>query len=179
MDFLQSADPHEYLSNFNKFLIDDAAQKVLDTLKCPSDLKIIVEDLKVAGRREYSVLLKLKYAHDLDIQNKRRAINDAKREAIPVVEKTEEELEAEVDKELEATIAKVEREKKRQAKKARERDAKQDMRKKMSVIAATAINNDEDLTLDKRTWQKLKTIDIDDAQGYMPVDSESEGEENL
>ena len=49
----------------------------------------------------------------------------------------------------------------------------------MSVIAATAINNDEDLTLDKKTWDKLKNIDIDEAQGIMPVDSESEEEENL
>lgn len=48
----------------------------------------------------------------------------------------------------------------------------------MSVIAATAINNDEDLTLDKKTWDKLKQIDIDEAQAYMPDDS-SEEEENL
>jgi len=48
----------------------------------------------------------------------------------------------------------------------------------MSVIAATAVNNDEDLTLDKKTWDKLKAIDIDEAQAYMPDDSSSE-EENL
>lgn len=64
-----------------------------------------------------------------------------------------------VDKELEQTIAAMEKAKKRQAKKLREAEAKQDTRKKMSVIASSTLNNDEDLILDKRTWDKLKQID--------------------
>jgi len=178
MDFLQSSDPHEYLSGFNKFLINDAAREVVNGLKGPADLDEIVADLKVCGRREFSDLLKLRHAYNLQIERKQREVNAAKRALIPVKEKTQEELEAEVDKELDETIKRVEREKKRQLKKEREREAKQDMRKKMSVIAATAINNDEDLTLDKKTWDKLKQIDIDEAQAYMPDDSSSE-EENL
>lgn len=114
MDFLQSADPHEYLTNFNKFLIDESAQKVLSELKHPKDLEIMVQDLKVCGRREYAELLKLKHLYNMSIEKKKQEINQAKRDAMPVVEKTQEELEAEVDRELEETIQKVEREKKRQ-----------------------------------------------------------------
>lgn len=58
-------------------------------------------------------------------------------------------------------------------------DAKQDYRKKMSVIAATAIDNDEDLRLDKRTWETLKEIDVDENPGAVPEDSSSEEEDNL
>lgn len=36
-------------------------------LKPPKDLKLIVEDLKVAGRKEFSDLLKLRYKYDIAI----------------------------------------------------------------------------------------------------------------
>ena len=75
-----------------------------------------------------------------------------------------EEIEAQVDKELQQTLQRVEREKKRILKKERVRDAKQDMRTKMSVIAATSINNDEELQLDRRTWDKLKAIEPEEIE---------------
>lgn len=94
---------------------------------------------------------------------------------------TQEELEAIVDKELDETIKRVEREKKRALKKERIANAKQDVRKKMSVIAATSINNDEDLMLDQKTWDKLKSIeDAEDIQKYLPKNIvESEDDENM
>ena len=59
--------------------------------------------------------------------------------------------------------------KKRALKKARVEAAKQDVRKKMSVIAATSINNDEELMLDSKTWDKLKALDdAEDVQKYLP-----------
>lgn len=75
-----------------------------------------------------------------------------------------EEIEAQVDKELEQTLQRVEREKKRQLKKERLRDSKQDMRTKMSVIAATSINADEELQLDRKTWDKLKAIEPEEIE---------------
>lgn len=76
------------------------------------------------------------------------------------------------------TMAKFEKIKKRAAKKLREAEVKQDMRKKMSVIAASTINNDEELLLDKSTWDKLKQIDIEDAEKYMDTSSEDEEDED-
>lgn len=108
MDFLQSQDPHEYLSGFNKFRIDEAAREVVKGLKGPHDLDDIVTDLKVCGRREFSELLKLRHTYNTQIEKKQKEINAAKRALIPVKEKTQEELEAEVDKELDETIKRVE-----------------------------------------------------------------------
>jgi len=153
LEFIKSADPHEYLSGFNKFTISEEAKEAIKGQKVPGDLDSICSDLKVCGRREFSELLKLrlKYVHNIEKANKEEKEKNWQANH-PVVEKTQEQLEAEVDKELEDTIARVERTKKREAKKEREREQKQDMRKKMSVIAATSINNDEDLQLDRKTW---------------------------
>ena len=51
----------------------------------------------------------------------------------------------------------------------------------MSVIAATSINNDEELMLDQKTWDKIKLLDdADDIQKYLPKNMpESEDEENM
>ena len=74
-----------------------------------------------------------------------------KREAIegPREETDEDEK---LDKELEETIAKIERDKKRQEKKDRVQTAKSDLRTKMSVIATTTIDNDEELYMNKKQW---------------------------
>ena len=49
----------------------------------------------------------------------------------------------------------------------------------MSVIAATSINNDEELVLDARRWAKLKQIDIEEVGKYLPEDSsENENDDN-
>ena len=82
-----------------------------------------------------------------------------------------------VDKELDETIKRVEQEKKRALKKKREADAKQDIRKKMSVIAATAIDDDADLTLDKKVWEKVRAVEPEDLHKYLPSKLPDEEEE--
>ena len=67
MDYLQSQDPHKYLSTMNRFKLDEPAMTAIKDLKPPKDLKLIVEDLKVAGRKEFSDLLKLRYKYDIAI----------------------------------------------------------------------------------------------------------------
>ena len=125
IEFLKSADPHEYLSGFNKFILSDEAKAALEGQKLPRDLEGMCADVKVCGRKELSDLLKLRYNHQTGIEKVNKAEKQKKwEEDHPAVEKTQEELEAEVDKELEATIARVERMKKREAKKQRERDVK-------------------------------------------------------
>lgn len=86
-----------------------------------------------------------------------------------------------VDKELDETIKRVEKEKKKALKKERIKDQKQDIRKKMSVIAASSMNNDEDLILDSKTWDKLKSMeDAEDIQKYLPKRlDDSDDEENM
>ena len=91
---------------------------------------------------------------------------------------TPEELEKMVDRELEASIKRVEREKKKHDKKEREQAAKQETRKKMSVIASTALDNDEDLALDKRTWEKVREIGLDNMHLHVSH-VEDDAEENM
>ena len=93
---------------------------------------------------------------------------------------TQEELEAQVDKEWEETIKRVAHEKKRVLKKEREREAKQDFRKKQSVIASQTINDDEELTLDARTWNRLRQFDdLEEIQKFLPdVEDHNEQDED-
>jgi hypothetical protein len=80
----------------------------LKDTKKPAELELICEDLKVCGRKEFSDLLKMRHVYNVSIDKKIKEIDEAKKAAIPVPEKTEEELEAEVDKELDRVLAKVE-----------------------------------------------------------------------
>lgn len=73
----------------------------------------------------------------------------------------------------------MEKEKKRLAKKEREMANKQEFRKKMSVIAATTLDNDEDLVMDRKTWEKLKTIDLEDLHKYVTIPDEESDLENM
>jgi hypothetical protein len=79
-------------------------------------------------------------------------------------------LEEENEKELEATIARVEKERKKQEKKERGKKQKSELRQKMSVIASTDIYNQNDEVLfDRRTFEKLQKIDIEEL-GYEDED---------
>ena len=179
MEFIHSQDPHEYLSGFNKFIITDEFKEALKDIRKPAELELICADLKVCGRKEFSDLLKMRHSYNVNIDKKIKEIDEARKGYIPVAVKTEEQLEAGVDRELDKVLAKVEAKKKRDLKKKKEEDAKQDYRNKMSVIAATAIDNDEDLRLDKRTWETLKRVDVDENPGVVPEDSSSEEEETI
>ena len=52
-------------------------------------------------------------------------------------------------------MKRMEREKKRQAKKEKVQHDKSELRKKMSVIATTVLDNDEDLTLSRKLWDEV------------------------
>ena len=49
----------------------------------------------------------------------------------------------------------------------------------MSVIASTTINNDEELTLDKRTWQRLRELEPEEIEKFLPEKEEEAEEEDL
>ena len=88
-----------------------------------------------------------------------------------------EELDAENDKELEATIQRVEKDRKKQEKKERAKKVKSDLRAKMSVIASTDINNTNDEVLfDRKTFDKLQSMDIEELVYDQPSDEENKME---
>jgi AdoMet-dependent rRNA methyltransferase SPB1 len=57
IEFLESQDPYQYLTSYNKFIIDvktkEAQEKFGKDLKTPKELEIITQDIKVLGRREF------------------------------------------------------------------------------------------------------------------------------
>lgn len=64
-DFLASADPYEFLTKFNQFTIDTSAAQFLKenekAMKPPADLQMICDDVKVCGRREMGILIKMRH----------------------------------------------------------------------------------------------------------------------
>jgi len=51
-------------------------------------LELICDDLKLCGRKEFSDLLKMRHSYNVNIDKKIKEIDEAKKAAIPVVEKT-------------------------------------------------------------------------------------------
>jgi len=64
-DFLASADPYEFVTKFNQFTIDTSAAQFLKenekAMKPPADLQMICDDVKVCGRREMGILIKMRH----------------------------------------------------------------------------------------------------------------------
>jgi len=75
---------------------------------------------------------------------------------------------------LQETIDRLEKDKKKKEKKQRQIDAKSELRKKMSVIASNAMEDDDDLRLDKHVWEKLQKKGF---EGLEEQTSEEEEEE--
>jgi len=69
MDFLESEDPHAFLTKMNKFLYDKESKKIIEAnmkeLKPPVDLELIISDIKVVGRREFQLLLRLRHKYQI------------------------------------------------------------------------------------------------------------------
>ena len=84
---------------------------------------------------------------DKEIKEKKEEERKVREAELGPREETDED--EKLDKELEDMIQKIERDKKRQTKKDRVLAVKSDLRTKMSVIATTTIDNDEELYMNK------------------------------
>lgn len=65
----------------------------------------------------------------------------------------------------------MEKEKKRQAKKLKVQEDKSELRKKMSVIATTTLDNDEDLTMSRKLWDRIREKGFENADEDSNADS--------
>ena len=121
-------------------------------LKPPSDLALMCEDLKVCGKRELYNLLRMRHKYQvmMDKQVKEKKEEEKKARLAEMGPKEETDEDEKLDKELEETIKRIEKDKKRQTKKDRVQEKKTDLRTKMSVIATTTIDNDEELYLNRK-----------------------------
>lgn len=76
-EFLECADPYEYLSNYNKFKFDDKSKELFKTMAPPDETEENCKDLKVLGKRELHSLLKYRYKY-LMKKNKEKKAEQAK-----------------------------------------------------------------------------------------------------
>ena len=137
----------------------------------------MIKDLKVCGRREYANLLRLHHKYQNIIRNEKFAKEKKAKEESKIAEPVDED--AELDKQLEATLLRIQKEKKKQEKKEKIIQAKNDLKKKMSVIASSGIDgNDEDLMLSKKIWDKLHAKGFDGLGEKTDSDESSEEEES-
>jgi len=67
-----------------------------------------------------------------------------------------EDEDAKIDRELEETMKRIAADKRRAAKKDKVLADKSELRKKMSVIATTTLDNDEDLLMPRKIWDELQ-----------------------
>lgn len=83
IDFLNSEDPHQFLTKMNKFIYDKEAKQILEdnekVLKPPKDLPNIIADIKNCGRREMQHLLRLRHKYKMWDHAKKQDARDAAR----------------------------------------------------------------------------------------------------
>ena len=155
-------------------------------MKPPTDLQQVCDDLKVCGKRELYNLLKLRHKYQVLLGKEAKERKDEERKARLEAEgpREKESEEAKLDRELEETITRIEKDKKRQGKKDREQAVKADLRTKMSVIATTTIDNDEELYLNANQWDLMrkkvdnveKDSDDDELDSIEEEDSDDEND---
>ena len=143
-------------------------------MKPPNDLQLICDDLKVCGRREYGILIRMRHKFQMLLARALKAHEDAakKRKELEGGEPPSEDEDAKIDRELEETMKRMEKEKKRAAKKEKIAADKSELRKKMSVIATTTLNNDEDLMMPRKLWDKLHQ------KGFEAIEENSEDDDD-
>jgi len=172
-DFLESADPFEFLTKFSRMTLDRKAEDYMlaHKVKKPIDLDIILDDIKVAGKGELSKLLTLRHKYQAALKRLNTPAPKEEKELDP---------EAQIEKDLEEAILRIDKAKKRAAKKEREEKKKHDLRQKMSVIATqTGIENDQELYLAPHMWDKLREEGIENmSDANSDDDSNDSGEES-
>jgi len=155
---------------------NEAAQFFKDhkAMKIPVDLQLICDDLKVCGRREMSILIKLRHKYQEVIKKQNKAVTDEAKAEKDAAKEPEDEDDR-IDRELEETMKRMERDKKKAAKKEKVLQDKSELRKKMSVIATTMLDNDEDLTMSRKLWDDIRKKGFENA-GEKSEDDESDEE---
>lgn len=178
-EFMKCKDPYKYLSTYNKFTVDDECKSEIFKIVSPHGaLHTIIEDLKVLGRSDLTILLKYrsKYQRQID---KRRAKAKKELEEANKKELTPEEIEKQNEEELNKAIADKQKQALKKERKQREINKKSDYVQKMSVMTSINVHNEDDeLALDAKTLAKLQEVDnLEELEGDGEGDSELGEEE--
>jgi len=93
-DFLESAEPFDFLSKYQEFTLDRKAEDAFieHKLKKPLDLVDIISDIKVCGRGELSKLLTLRHKYQSALKALRVPEEKEPKEELSPEEQIEKEL---------------------------------------------------------------------------------------
>lgn len=132
--------------------------------------------MKVCGRREYGLLIKLRHKYQEILKKEAKKVKEEETAKAKELEEPEDE-DDKIDRELDETMKRIEKEKKRLAKKEKVQADKSDLRKKMSVIATTTLDNDEDLLMSRKLWDDVRKKGFENA-GEKSDESDTDEESN-
>jgi len=121
------------------------------------------------------LLIKLRHKYQTIVESIVKEAQAVERKARKALEEPEDE-DAKIDRELEETMKRIEKEKKRKEKKEKIANDKTELRKKMSVIATTTLDNDEDLVMSRKLWDDIRKKGFEGA-GDKSSDDDSDSEE--
>jgi AdoMet-dependent rRNA methyltransferase SPB1 len=147
-EFMESRDPYRYLSTCHKLVLDEKCKThIFKTVTPPNQLKNIVEDLKVLGRSDLTIMLKYrsKYQRRLEKEKaklKRQQEEENKKELTP------EELEKQNEEELNKEIAEKKKQAMKKERKQKEIQKKSEYIQKMSVMTSINVNNNVSLFIE-------------------------------
>ena len=122
------------------------------------------------------LLIKLRHKYQTIVESIVKEAQAVERKARKALEEPEDE-DAKIDRELEETMKRIEKEKKRKDKKEKIANDKTELRKKMSVIATTTLDNDEDLVMSRKLWDDIRKKGFEGAGDKSSDDSDSSEEE--
>ena len=122
------------------------------------------------------LLIKLRHKYQTIVESIVKEAQAVERKARKALEVPEDE-DAKIDRELDETMKRIEKEKKRKDKKEKIANDKTELRKKMSVIATTTLDNDEDLVMSRKLWDDIRKKGFEGAGDKSSDDSDSSEEE--
>mmetsp|Transcript_20614 Transcript_20614/g.19593 ORF Transcript_20614/g.19593 Transcript_20614/m.19593 type:complete len:149 (+) Transcript_20614:346-792(+) len=138
-EFLECADPYEFLSTYNKFTIDPKAKETFKVVAPPADLVNLCEDIRVLGKGDLHTLLKYRYKHNLWKQKQLKSQKEEGKSQREEEKGEEQDIDEQIDRELEESIKRHEKDRKKLAKKEKVKQQKSSLRQKMSVIASSEV----------------------------------------
>ncbi|CAI2383143.1 unnamed protein product [Moneuplotes crassus] len=179
--FMKSLEPYKFLTKCHRFVIDEECkEEIFNVVKPPASLESIVDDLKVLGRSDLTLLLKYRSKYLRQVQ-KRRAKENKERKLAEEKPLTKEEIEKENEEALEKALQEKKKQAMKKERKQNEIQKKSEYLQKMSIMTSVNVmNNDDEISFDPRTFAKLQQVEnldeLHDSDASSELDEEQKKE---
>ena len=154
-EFVECPNPYQFLYENNKIkVLTEDCKKYLSCCKCPEDYEIIMEDIKVLGKKEIRDLIIWRQK----IRTKSFKEKKSDKEEVKGEETTYEEVKMnEIDNEIEA----LDKERKKRVAHEKRKKEKHDLKQKMSFISQNETSANDGVDYDEDLFEYLRKENID------------------